>query len=78
MRNLTVLSALASGQWRYEGAGILDITHIRFFTLAQASEMLSQAGWLIRDGRRSPDPRLTPMFEGKNLDEIKTVSIGKL
>ena len=78
VRNLNVLSALASGQWRYEGAGILDITHIRFFTLAQASEMLSQTGWLIRDGRMNPDPRLIPMFEGKNLDEIKTVSMGKL
>lgn len=78
VRNLNVLSALASGQWRYEGAGILDITHIRFFTLAQASEMLSQTGWLIRDGRMNPDPRLTHLVEGRNLDEIKTISMGKL
>lgn len=78
VRNLNVLSALASGQWRYEGAGILDITHIRFFTLAQASEMLSQTGWLIRDGRMNPDPRLTHLLDGKNFDEIKTISMGKL
>lgn len=78
VRNLNVLSGLASGQWRYEGAGILDITHIRFFTLSQASEMLSQTGWLIRDGRMNPDPRLVHMLEGKNLNEMKSISMGKL
>jgi len=78
VRNLNVLSALASGQWRYEGAGILDITHIRFFTLSQASEMLTQTGWLIRDGRMNPDPGLAHLIKGKNLEEIKTISMGKL
>jgi len=60
------------------GAGILDITHIRFFTLAQAGEMLSQTGWLIREGRMNPDPNLSYLVQGKNLDEIKTLSLGKL
>jgi 2-polyprenyl-3-methyl-5-hydroxy-6-metoxy-1,4-benzoquinol methylase len=78
IRNLNVLSALASGEWCYEGAGILDVTHIRFFTLAQASEMLTQTGWIISDARMNPDPRLTGMFEGKNLDEMKSISMGKL
>jgi hypothetical protein len=26
----------------------------------------------------NPDPRLTGMFEGKNLDEMKSISMGKL
>lgn len=78
VRNLNILSALASGEWRYQGAGILDITHIRFFTLAQASEMLTQTGWLIRDGRLNPDPNLSCILRGEILDEIKTLSLGKL
>jgi len=78
VHNLNVLSALASGEWRYLGAGILDITHIGFFTLAQASEMLSQTGWIIGEARVNPDPSLAVLFEGKNLDEINTISIGKL
>jgi len=78
VRNLNILSALASGEWRYKGAGILDITHIRFFTLAQAGEMLSQTGWTIGEARVNPDPSLAALFEGKNLDEINTISIGKL
>jgi 2-polyprenyl-3-methyl-5-hydroxy-6-metoxy-1,4-benzoquinol methylase len=78
VRNLNILSALAGGAWRYQGAGILDITHVRFFTLAQASEMLSQTGWLIRDGRLNPDSSLSYIVDGKNLEEIKTLSAGKL
>jgi 2-polyprenyl-3-methyl-5-hydroxy-6-metoxy-1,4-benzoquinol methylase len=78
VRNLNILSALAEGEWRYKGAGILDITHVRFFTLAQASEMLSQTGWLIREGRMNPDPNLSYIVEGKSLEEIKTLSAGKL
>jgi 2-polyprenyl-3-methyl-5-hydroxy-6-metoxy-1,4-benzoquinol methylase len=78
VRNLNILSALAAGEWRYQGAGILDITHVRFFTLAQASEMLSQTGWQIREGRMNPDPNLSHLIEGKRLDQIDTFSLGKL
>jgi len=78
VRNLNILSALAGGEWRYQGAGILDITHIRFFTLKQASEMLNQTGWLIREGRMNPDPNLSHILHEKSINEIKTVSIGKL
>jgi len=78
VRNIGVLSALASGEWRYEGAGILDVTHIRFFTLAQAGEMLQQTGWAIRDIRANADPNMAALLAGKNIDEIKTIHIGKL
>jgi SAM-dependent methyltransferase len=76
--NLNVLSALAAGEWRYQGAGILDITHVRFFTLKQASEMPSQTGWLIRERRMNPDPNLSHVLQGKNINEITTLSLGKL
>ncbi len=78
VRNLNILSSLAAGEWRYTGAGILDITHVRFFTLAQASEMLSQTGWLIREGRLNPDPGLSHLIQGKSLDQINSLSQGKL
>jgi len=78
IRNLNVLSGLASGKWSYQGAGILDITHIRFFTLAQAGEMLSQTGWVIGDSRVNPDPSLAPLYEGKDLSEIRSINMGNL
>lgn len=78
VRNLNILSALAAGEWRYAGAGILDITHVRFFTRAQAIDMLSQTGWVVGEIRKNADPHLAPAFEGKALDEIKTINIGNL
>ncbi|HTY98209.1 MAG TPA: class I SAM-dependent methyltransferase, partial [Rhodocyclaceae bacterium] len=35
VRNLVVMEELAKGNWRYEPWGLLDITHIRFFTLRE-------------------------------------------
>lgn len=78
IRNLAVLSALSAGEWQYEGAGILDITHIRFFTLSQAIEMLNQTGWLVGEVQMNPDPRLIHLMEGKRPDEIQTINAGKL
>jgi 2-polyprenyl-3-methyl-5-hydroxy-6-metoxy-1,4-benzoquinol methylase len=35
------------GEWRYEDAGVLDRTHLRFFTRASAAELLRSAGFDI-------------------------------
>lgn len=42
-----VLPLLFRGQWRYQAAGILDQTHLRFFTQDTAQELLQQAGFAI-------------------------------
>ena len=78
IRNLNILCALAGGEWRYAGAGILDITHIRFFTRAQAVEMLGQTGWAASEIRVNPDPSLTPALEGKDIDTINILDTGKV
>ena len=78
VRNLNVLADLANGEWQYAGAGILDITHIRFFTRVQALQMLEQTGWMVKDLRINPDPRLKPAFEGKNLAQIQSINVGLL
>ena len=78
VRNLNVLAGLANGQWKYAGAGILDITHIRFFTRVQALQMLEQTGWRVEDLRGNPDPGVKAVFEGKNLAEIQSLNAGLL
>ncbi len=45
VRHWTVIKALLEGTWRYENAGILDRTHLRFFTFETAAEMLSECGF---------------------------------
>lgn len=47
-----ILPLLLTGKWRYETAGIMDRTHLRFFSRATAIDLLQQAG-LQLDGERS-------------------------
>ncbi|MGH7895267.1 MAG: class I SAM-dependent methyltransferase [Candidatus Binatia bacterium] len=37
------------GTFEYEETGILDRTHLRFFTLASGRELLETSGWAVRD-----------------------------
>jgi predicted O-linked N-acetylglucosamine transferase (SPINDLY family)/2-polyprenyl-3-methyl-5-hydroxy-6-metoxy-1,4-benzoquinol methylase len=62
VRNLTVLLGLVKGEWRYTGSGILDITHLRFFTRTQAIEMFTDTGWHVTESRANPDPRLKDLM----------------
>lgn len=78
IRNLNILMGLAGGEWRYAGAGILDITHIRFFTKQQILEMLQQTGWQAHEVKLNFDQRLTPSFKGVDLNTLKNINAGKL
>lgn len=39
-----VLPLLLQGRWQYEGSGILDRTHLRFFTRQTAIELMTSSG----------------------------------
>jgi len=78
VRNLNVLSSLAKGQWQYTGAGILDITHIRFFTRSQALQMLEQTGWHVDQTLVNIDPSLAPALQGRELADIRSLTVGAL
>lgn len=39
------------GQWNYADAGLLDRTHLRFFTLDSAIDMLRTSGWQVIDAK---------------------------
>jgi 2-polyprenyl-3-methyl-5-hydroxy-6-metoxy-1,4-benzoquinol methylase len=43
----TVLYGLLRGRWQYEDMGLLDRTHLRFFTPASARRVLTEAGFEI-------------------------------
>jgi 2-polyprenyl-3-methyl-5-hydroxy-6-metoxy-1,4-benzoquinol methylase len=45
--NITVRLALLFGQWNYTERGILDKTHLRFFTRRTARRMIESAGYEI-------------------------------
>jgi 2-polyprenyl-3-methyl-5-hydroxy-6-metoxy-1,4-benzoquinol methylase len=43
----SVRKELALGRWRYSDSGILDRTHLRFYTVDSARELLTESGWRI-------------------------------
>lgn len=48
VRNISVLKPLIlKGEWRYELSGILDNTHLRFFTYKSAIRMINDAGFSV-------------------------------
>lgn len=48
VRHLSVLAGLlVAGDWRYRVAGILDETHLRFFTSKSASRLLADHGYEV-------------------------------
>jgi hypothetical protein len=47
VQNITLLDGLTRGAWRYEGAGLLDASHLRFFTMKTIQELVAGAGLQI-------------------------------
>lgn len=61
----TIRARLMAGNFDYQSAGILDTTHLRFFTVKSANEMIRQAGY------RSI--RFTPTFGGRFTTRLRPV-----
>jgi len=56
----SIITQLLKGRWDYTDAGLLDRTHLRFFTLETAGELLRRSGWQVLDARpRHFQPELT-------------------
>ena len=54
VRNAPLIQDLISGHWRYRKAGLLDITHIRFFTRQDMYRMFYQTGFRVVATRFHP------------------------
>jgi SAM-dependent methyltransferase len=58
VRNVGLVSDLVDGRFDYQKWGLLDITHIRFFTLDGAVRMLQETGYGVRRVQANIDPML--------------------
>jgi 2-polyprenyl-3-methyl-5-hydroxy-6-metoxy-1,4-benzoquinol methylase len=69
--NLWLLEELAGGRFTYESSGLLDATHLRFFTRTSIGHMFERAGYRIERWERLIDGRVDELtrrhFLGKPL-----------
>jgi 2-polyprenyl-3-methyl-5-hydroxy-6-metoxy-1,4-benzoquinol methylase len=47
VRHYKIIRSLLRGHWRYTQSGILDITHLRFFTLEGIRNLFEQTGYTV-------------------------------
>jgi SAM-dependent methyltransferase len=62
IRNLAVLDDLAAGRFQYAENGVLDVTHVRFFTAAELRRMFEETGYRVRN--------LEPLTQPEIVDPI--------
>ncbi len=62
LQHASVLSALLRGDFQYQPLGIMDETHIRFFTYATFTKLLLDAGFLPELLDRVPSPPAPPFM----------------
>lgn len=78
-RNLGLtLGLLDGGQWRYAERGLLDITHIRFFTLAGIHEFFRETGYRIEHVASVLDPNFQPLYEKNKGNPRITLRAGRV
>lgn len=58
VRNLWLLEKIVRGQFDYRDEGLLDITHIRFFTFAEMRVLLTDTGYRLERWRFNIDGNL--------------------
>ncbi len=56
VRHHSVVRGLLDGDWTYEPAGLLDHTHLRFFTRREVEKILFRAGFAVPDLVPVPGP----------------------
>jgi SAM-dependent methyltransferase len=66
LRNLGILEQLAQGDFNYTEAGLLDITHIRFFTRRGVERLFEETGYRIEFMTSNLEPRYRSMVDSLN------------
>ena len=79
VRNAPLIQDLISGHWRYRKAGLLDITHIRFFTRQDMYRMFYQTGFRVVTTGSTRCPLSEEIFQkhinGSFPQQVKLASI---
>lgn len=74
-RSLWLLNELANGRLPYAAEGLLDITHIRWFTRAEMEKMLRETGYRVLKSGRTPNAGLQDLTRPAGCTTVETEKI---
>src|SRR5688500_18515572 len=78
VRNLNlVMDLLVNGRWRYAERGLLDVTHLRFFTLEEMRRMFVETGYAPERFSVTLSPSLASTWERFQGNERTDLSTGR-
>lgn len=79
VRNALLIAALAvNGRWEYRERGLLDVTHLRFFTLEEIRRMLGETGYRLERHAANVSPPLAELFNANRANPATTLNLGRL
>lgn len=74
--NLQLIDNLCQGNWSYQHYGLLDFTHLRFFTLSTLTEMFRETGYKVSGIYGLPLPKSWMPHAGRDsLGHFSTASM---
>jgi O-antigen biosynthesis protein len=79
VRNAILIAALAvNGRWQYREHGLLDITHLRFFTLEEIRRMFAETGYRYEHHVVNLSLALAELYHRSASREKITLELGRL
>ena len=79
VRNLGVVSdLLQGGRWAYQDQGLLDITHLRFFTLHEMRSMFDETGYRAEKFGALISRALNETYQRHREDPSGTIQVGRM
>jgi 2-polyprenyl-3-methyl-5-hydroxy-6-metoxy-1,4-benzoquinol methylase len=79
VRNAWLIAALAvNGRWEYRERGLLDITHLRFFTLEEIRRLFEQTGYRYEGHAVNLSPPLHEIYQRNRGRPRVTLQLGRL
>ena len=78
VRNLLLMDELSNGNWTYGDAGLLDIAHIRFFTVNEIHKLCDETGYRVIGTGNSIDTRLAGFFKQHQHQASSDINSGRM